>query len=204
MTMRRRWILRVVLGFAVAGLALEQTFRGFSVDSRRQVTLISIGTTNVSNGGQLGDGTSEFPRLEFAKLGLVHPSGRWRLELFRLTNGTRFDALVGSESLEIWSSNRWVPSVPANGITALYTPPPVLPGKTTIIPVPIPETGQPWRVRFGVQESARGLKARIDQFTVKWLHRIFFPGRHLEVVALSAESTKAGPGAVPAGQQRIP
>lgn len=181
----------VVFGVGVAAFALVQTVRGFSEDSRRQVTLIAMGSSNVSNSGQLGDGTPEFPLLEFAKLGLAHPSGHWRLELFRLTNGTRFDALVGSGTIELWSSNRWEPLIPANGVAALYAPPPVSPGMTTIIPMSIPEAGQPWRVRFGVQESARGLKARIDQFTSKWLHRIYFPGRHLEVIGPSMGNPSA-------------
>lgn len=193
-----------VLGVAVAALALVSTVRGVSADSRRQVTLTSIGSTNVANGGQLGDGTSEFPLLEFSKLGLVHPSGRWRIELFRLTNGTRFDALVGGGSIEVWSSNRWVPSVSANGVAELCTPPPVMPGKTTIIPVSIPETGLPWRVRFGVQESARGLKARIDQFTAKWLHRIYFPGRSLQVVGPSMGGSTAGTSTTPTEEAGSP
>ncbi|MFO1461055.1 MAG: hypothetical protein U1G08_16825 [Verrucomicrobiota bacterium] len=94
-----------------------------------------------------------------------------------------------------------MPSASTNRVAALYTPPPVTPGESTIIPVATPETGQPWRVRFGVQESTRGLKAHIDRFTVKWLNRIYFPGRYLEVSGPTLGGSGAGTGTgVPAGE----
>ncbi|MFO1461054.1 MAG: hypothetical protein U1G08_16820 [Verrucomicrobiota bacterium] len=72
----RRWILWVVVGLVVAVFALVQSVRGYSADSRRQITLVFLGSTNIANGGRLGDGTHEFPLVEFSRMGLAHPSGQ--------------------------------------------------------------------------------------------------------------------------------
>lgn len=175
----RRLVIATVLGFLVlCGALLALAMRsGSTAGPPPRVSVERIGTTNVPNGGKLGWGTPEFPNVDLGALQLMPPSGSWAIELFRITNGSRMAALISLQSIEIWQGGEWVRVKSINGSGDFFAPPPVERGRFTILPIPVPQTDQPWRIRLGVQEYARGAKGVVDQFTVKHYHRILFPGR---------------------------
>ena len=64
------------MGLVVAVFALVQSVRGYSADSRRQITLVFLGS-NIANGGDWAMEMS-FPR-GVLQDGLAHPPGSWQL-----------------------------------------------------------------------------------------------------------------------------
>ena len=133
--------------------------------------ILFAGTTDVSAGSRLGNGSPEFPFFDLAALSITNIPSSGRVGLFVITNGISRDIYFSPQSIEVWQSGRWVTQAPSWGGYGSW----LEPGKSCMQPIPEPEGEHPWRIRYGVQEHRRGLMGAIDEAILKTAKTILFP-----------------------------
>jgi len=151
------------------------------------------GTTNVSAGSRLGDGTPGFPLFDLAALAITNIPGSGRVGLFVITNETLQDVYFSLAQIEVWQDERWVNR--ASGWPGFGGS--LEPGKSRVQPVPEPTTNLPWRIRLGIQEQPRGLKGAVDRTTVKSAKTVLFPSKPYTILSPTILNGRAEPDGRP-------
>ena len=141
--------------------------------------VLFAGTTNVSAGSRLGNGTSEFPFFDLVKLHITNLSASGRVGLFVLTNATFKNVYFSLQAIQLWQGGRWVEQAPAWGPFGWE----LEPGKSCVQVVPEPAGNLPWRLRVGIQEHPRELKGEFDRVTAKTANAILLPPKPNEIVS---------------------
>ena len=176
-------LVALLLATVVALFCLRPT------PSRGGALVLFVGTTNVSVGSRLGDGSPEFPFFDLAALSITNIPSSGRVGLFVITNGISKDIYFSPETIEVWQYGRWVSQAPSWGGYGSW----LAPGKSCMQPVPEPDGEHPWRIRYGVQEHRRGLLGAIDKAILKTAKTILFPIQPYKIVSPTILSGHAEP-----------
>ncbi len=168
----------VVLGLGLVLVAVITAFAFLWRTPRAtpgRASVLFVGTTNVSAGARLGDGTPEFPFFDLAARGITNIPDSVHVGLFVITNGTFKNVQFYLEAIEVRQEGQWISRAPDWGGFGRE----LEPRKSWVQPVPEPAGNLPWRFRLVIQERPRphSLRGSLDRATIKTANVVLLPSR---------------------------